>query len=131
MSPPLGSYSPTDNRAMVDFPQPDSPTSANVVPGRISNDTSSTACSQRRFSPLNIRCSNGRDTSKECETPTASSVLTSAIFVQPAGCQGGAGRHQLGLLHQAPVECARTAGMEPTAGRDGIQPRHRPVNLPQ
>ena len=36
------------------------------------------------LSPDRMRCSHGRDTSNECETPTASSVFGSAMGVQPA-----------------------------------------------
>ena len=64
-----GSYSPTARRATVDLPQPDSPTSAKVVPGAMVNDTSSTARSVRRRSPAKIRCRNGRGHSKSAKRP--------------------------------------------------------------
>lgn len=41
-------------RAMVDLPEPDSPTSATVRPGSRSNDTSSTARRVVRFRPLRV-----------------------------------------------------------------------------
>src|SRR3954454_7489041 len=60
---------------MVDLPHPDSPTSANVVPSAMANDTSSTARSHCRFSPAATRCSHGRETSKLWETPMASRTV--------------------------------------------------------
>src|SRR2546427_5048278 len=45
-SPDVGSMSRRIERPVVDLPQPDSPTRPSVSPGRISNDTSSTACTR-------------------------------------------------------------------------------------
>src|SRR6059036_3077007 len=45
-SPEVGSMSRRIERPVVDLPQPDSPTRPSVSPGRISNDTSSTACTR-------------------------------------------------------------------------------------
>src|SRR5271154_2660044 len=47
-SPELGSISRRIHRPVVDFPQPDSPTSPNVSPATISKLTSSTACTCSR-----------------------------------------------------------------------------------
>src|SRR5437870_9850309 len=45
-SPEVGSMSRRVVRPVVDLPQPDSPTRPSVSPGRMSNDTSSTACTR-------------------------------------------------------------------------------------
>ena len=50
--PALGSYRCASRRATVLFPLPLSPTSAVIVPGRSSNDTSSTAWTCDRRTPL-------------------------------------------------------------------------------
>src|SRR5713101_120593 len=45
-SPDVGSISRRIDRPVVDFPQPDSPTSPSVSPFMMSKDTSSTACTR-------------------------------------------------------------------------------------
>ncbi len=52
MSPDDGVSSFAIMRATVDFPEPDSPTMAIVLPGSSVNDTSFTARSRDRFQPL-------------------------------------------------------------------------------
>jgi hypothetical protein len=44
MEPDVGSISRMISRAVVDLPQPDSPTMPSVSPFRTSKDTPSTAC---------------------------------------------------------------------------------------
>src|SRR6185503_17349590 len=124
-----GAYRPTMRRAMVDFPQPDSPTSASVSPLRTANDTSSTACSSCRGTPSMTRLSHGRDTSKS--RPTFSSRSSSALLIEPAGGEIGAHRAQLGTLDPAAVETPVAARIERAARGDRVQARHRAVYLHQ
>ena len=66
---------PTARRAMVDLPQPDSPTSDSVVPRGMANETSSTARSQRRGSradrPLQQRARDVEDSASTADRPPA------------------------------------------------------------
>ena len=63
-SPAVGGNSPTTMRATVDFPEPDSPTSAKVSPLAMSKDTPSTALRYCFSPPSSIRLSQGFETSK-------------------------------------------------------------------
>src|SRR5438552_1573008 len=115
-------------RASVDLPQPDSPTSARVSPGATSKLTSSTARSRRRGSPSSTRLSQGRETSKSRLTRfKLRSALRSGM--QPAGGLARPRGKQAGTLDEAALEAPRTARIERAAWRDGIQPRHRAVDL--
>src|SRR3954468_13314163 len=122
--PSVGVYSPTMSRATVDLPEPDSPTSARVSPGSTEKLTRSTARRKRLGSCSSMRLSQGRDTSKSRLTP---SRLRSGM--QPAGREASARGHQVGALGNAAVEAARTARVEWTAGRDGVQARHGAFDL--
>ncbi|KAG0927741.1 hypothetical protein G6F31_017945 [Rhizopus arrhizus] len=65
ISPRVNPYRPTSMRATVEFPQPDSPTSASVSPRAISNDTPSTARSITLGLPASLRSNHGGDTSNQ------------------------------------------------------------------
>jgi hypothetical protein len=62
-APEVGGNRPTTMRPKVDFPEPDSPTSAKVSPRAMSNDTPSTAVRTCRPSPVSTRLSHGFETS--------------------------------------------------------------------
>ena len=62
--PRVGSYKPTNKRATVLLPQPDSPTKASVLPRSISKLTPSTAFSSWRGLRSITRLSQGAETSK-------------------------------------------------------------------
>src|SRR6266404_9103780 len=109
MRPPLGVSSPTIRRAMVDLPQPDSPTSARVSPRRTSSVTPSTARSSLLPSPSSMRSSQGRETSKSRET---ASTLSNGARMQPAGGLALFSRHQLGTRAQAALEALGAARSE-------------------
>src|SRR6185436_6167480 len=124
-----GAYRPTMRRAMVDFPQPDSPTSASVSPLRTANDTSSTACSSCRGTPSMTRFSHGRDTSKS--RPTFSSRRSSALLIEPAGGEVGTDRAQFRALDPAALETLVAARVECATRGDRVQARHCAVYLNQ
>src|SRR5439155_6337243 len=126
MRPPLGASSPTIRRAMVDLPQPDSPTSARVSPRRTSSVTPSTARSSRLPSPSSIRSSQGRETSKSRET---ASTLSNGARMQPAGGLALFSRHQFGTRAQAALEALGTARVERAAARDRVEAWHRALDL--
>jgi hypothetical protein len=64
ISPALGSISPTISLAMVDLPEPDSPTSAKVSPLLMVKETSSTAFRKTLSLRSSTRLSHGLETSK-------------------------------------------------------------------
>src|SRR2546425_2202201 len=126
MRPSLGVSSPTIRRAMVDLPQPDSPTSARVSPRRTSSVTPSTARSSLLPSPSSTRSSQGRETSKSRETASA---LSNGARMQPAGGLARSGRHQLGTRAQAALEALRAARVKRAAARDRVEARHCAFDL--
>ncbi len=79
-APRVGSYSPTSSRATVLLPQPDSPTSASVLPLWMLKLTPSTACTNCRGLRSMTRFNHGADTSKVF---ARSSTLTSAVIWPP------------------------------------------------
>src|SRR5258708_19829552 len=124
------------SRATVDLPQPDSPTSDSVSPRLMVNDTPSTARSSCFGARSMTRFNHGRETSKSlARFLTLSSGLASAtrapLVMQPAR------RHRLSRWHQprsldaAAAEHLRAARIERAAQRDGIEARHRSLDLRQ
>src|SRR5947209_14373134 len=111
---------------MVDLPEPDSPTRASVSPGSTAKETRSTARRMRRGSRSSRRLSHGRDTSKSRLTPSS---LRSGM--QPARRLAGAGGQEIGALDHAALEAVRTARVERAAGWNGVQARHRALDLHQ
>ncbi len=113
--PPVGAYSPTSSRATVLLPQPDSPTSASVVPRAIEKLTPSTACTNWRGLPSSTRLQQRRrdveglrqvahlDTSQRRVTRDA----FMAVRQQPAGGLRGAGGIRSG---RSPRQRSNTCG---------------------
>jgi len=64
IAPALGGYSPTMQRAAVDFPQPDSPTREKVSPRLMVKLTPSSALTQSRGLPCTSRSKAEGDASK-------------------------------------------------------------------
>src|SRR6266480_3894906 len=126
MRPSLGASSPTIRRAMVDLPQPDSPTSARVSPWRTSSVTPSTARSSRLPSPSSTRSSQGRETSKSRVT---ASTLSNGARMQPAGGLARPDRHELGTRAQAALEALGAARMERASVRNRVEAWHRALDL--
>jgi hypothetical protein len=83
--PRVGAYRPTIIRAIVDLPQPDSPTSASVSPALIENETPSTARSSSRGWRSSTRLSHGAETSKYLATSVSSTSGRAAAAPGP-GC---------------------------------------------
>src|SRR5687768_8453308 len=132
-------------RATVDLPQPDSPTSDSVSPRLMVNETPSTAFRIWRGAPSITRFNQGRDTSKKrARSETSSSVSAmhrpfapilrstrrlALGVVQPARRAREVGRKQARALDAATVEDARAARVEGAPRGNGVQPRHRSLDL--
>src|SRR3954463_1747087 len=125
-TPLVGAYRPTMSRATVDLPLPDSPTSASVSPAFTSRSTLSTARSMRRGSFSSTRLSHGRETSNSRLTP-----LRLSSGMQPAGGATFADRDRIRALGEAARESLRAARVERAARRNGVEPRHRALDLNQ
>src|SRR6185436_5579748 len=111
-------------RARVDLPQPDSPTRARVSPRATSKLTSSTARRRRRGLRSSTRLSHGAETSKSRLTRE-----TLRSCMQPAGRFPRLGRDERRTLDEAALEAPGAARVERAAGRNGVQARHRPLDL--
>ena len=87
--PRVGAYRPTSSRATVLLPQPDSPTSASVLPRSMAKLTPSTACTNWRGLRSTTRLSHGADTSKvfarSCTSTSGfvATVLSAVAFMRP------------------------------------------------
>ena len=93
--PRVGAYSPTSSRATVLLPQPDSPTSASVVPRAMLKATSSTAWTNCRGLRSTTRLSQGAETSKVFARPSTSTsgetfVSSTALMPPPAAARHAA-----------------------------------------
>ena len=143
--PRVGSYRPTSSRATVLFPQPDSPTSASVVPLRDLEADIVDRMNELAALRSRTRFSHGAETSKvfarsrpatsgdrpRSRRPRRSCSLLDRRVVQPAGRPGGAGVEQVRALDPAAIEDARTARIEAQPRRDRGQPGHGAVDLQQ
>src|SRR2546427_3026953 len=92
ISPAVGSSRRTRQRASVDFPEPDSPTRANVVPRAIVRSTPSTAGTTNLLRESHRRCSKNlrRPLTRSSVEATSGEVCSAAIFEtpHPARCFG-------------------------------------------
>src|SRR5215470_11787829 len=131
MLPRVGRIRPTTVLAMVDLPEPDSPTSANVFRRGIEKLTSATAVSVARPSRLKMRLSQGRDTSNWHRRPSTTTIASAPIdlprifVMQPAGHVDIAGAKQHGPFQTATFDHDRAARVEGASIWHGVQPRHR------
>src|SRR6185503_4467351 len=147
MEPALGAYRPQMSRATVDLPQPDSPTRESVSPRLMVKETPSTARRSWRDWRSITRFSHGLDTSKTLvrsftsrsvsamHRPIAPILLRARRRhlrrMEPAGGERFVRREQAWPLGLAAVEDARAAWIERTARGNGVQARHRPLDLRQ
>ena len=141
--PRVGSYRPTSSRATVLLPQPDSPTSASVLPRSIAKLTPSTACSELARLALDHAVEPRRRDVEglgEVAAPATSGAAHAgascralpACGVQPARRARRAGVEQVGALDAAAVECTcGQRGLKAQPRGNGVQPRHRAVDLQQ
>src|SRR3989441_295980 len=85
ISPAVGSSRRSRQRASVDFPEPDSPTRANVVPRAIVRSTPSTAGPTNLLRESHRRCSKNlrRPLTRSSVEATSGEVCSAAIFETP------------------------------------------------
>src|SRR6476620_6625626 len=86
MFPRVGGISPTTILAMVDLPDPDSPTRANVFRWGIAKLTSATAVSVDRPARLRMRLSQGRDTSNWHQSPSTATIALALMHLPRGLC---------------------------------------------
>src|SRR2546423_6040366 len=79
IEPPVGSSSFMMQRAIVDLPQPDSPTTPSVSPSRIANDTPSTAFTDATSFWKTIPRVTGKYFCKSCTTSSSSPRSSSCV----------------------------------------------------
>src|SRR5689334_303945 len=133
-SPRVGWYSPTASRAMVDLPQPLSPTMAKVLPRGTLKLTPSTALRMRFGFRSITRVSQGAETSNQrarsCTSRADWLDIGMALSRAPAGDLAIAEGHELRPLvaFQNPLGTARGEG---AARRHRARPRHGSVDLHQ
>ena len=117
---------------MVDLPQPDSPTSAKVVPVRDGERNVVDGSQVTPWLPVedalqeragDVEDVGDRDGLQRCAV-NHGRCSQQAAWVGPA-CE------QFGLIGPATGEDTGAAGMEAAAGGDGVQARHRAVDLAQ
>src|SRR5262245_15722203 len=116
MVPEVGSISLTIMRAAVDLPQPDSPTTPSVSPGKTENDMPSTANTEPCRRPNRPRCTG------KCLTRSMTSRMgaASAIGDLPRPLGMPAGSEVLGrLLFEGGRRGAALFGGERAARRKG------------
>src|SRR6058998_1984681 len=85
-SPAVGAYKPTSRRATVLLPQPDSPTSASVLPRSIEKLTPSTACTNCFGLRSTTRFNHGADTLKVLARLLTSTSGTTCAFIGGPSC---------------------------------------------
>src|SRR5258708_2975835 len=138
IEPEGGSPSRISVRPSVDLPQPDSPTSPTVCPGRTSRSTPSTACTwpvTRCSTPCRIgKCLTTARALTNGTTELTSALLmcgpdriARAAFDQPTRGLLRTCVHQLRILTQAPVERIVAARRKPTTSRPGQRIGHDPA----
>src|SRR5437763_10626884 len=99
MRPAVGSRRRMMQRAIVDLPQPDSPTTPSVSPCRTENETPSTAftaaiCFWKMIPRVTAKCFFRSSTTRSSSPRTSPPVATSAVRVDAklAGLRQGAGQ---------------------------------------
>src|SRR4029077_18697694 len=124
--PAVVGTSPTDARARLDFPQPDSPTSPTIWPRSTVRLAPATA--RRRSRP---RRSYTTSTSwRSSAGPSAFNGTLSFIAerVDVAGEAATAGRNQRRVVRRADLDRVRTPRVVATAVRDLLRARRRPLD---
>ena len=131
--PRVGSYRPTSSRATVLLPQPDSPTSASVLPFSMAKLTPSTACTNCRALRSMTRFNHGADTSKvlarscTCDQRRhAAAPCTNQQAARVWRALRSSGRSR----RQRSITCGQR-GLKAQPCGNRIQPRHRTVDLQQ
>src|SRR5436190_20769260 len=136
-APPVGSISRVTSRAVVDLPQPLSPTRPRVSPRRMWKSMPSTAfsvcvfspASLEKMSPCSVKCLVRPLTSSSMSSVAPRTILTSPLSVQMAR-RHVAGRDLPELRHLAAAEIhgVRAARMEFAAGRRLHHVAHRALD---